>query len=493
MIARRLAALAVMTTIVACGGGADDAPDVSVTPGAGGAGGAGAAGIAGSSGAAGVTSAAGAAGGAASSGAAGGAGASGAAGGAGASGVAGAAGGAGASGSPAATRYPIGQVHSPLSPSVVSRAKATLASGSGRPTVFAKIGASNTVAAGFARCFATGDVKLGAHAALAPAIAHFGQTKVDADHVSFDRVTLAATVGWGAKKTLEGSPSPIEQEVAAIAPGFAVLLLGTNDTYEAGVAPFDASMSAVLDALLALGVVPIVTTLPPRRDSAAARALVPEMNAILRALAEERQVPLVDLFSVLDPMPNGGVGADGVHLPTYTDAGAHGCWLDDAGLSAGMNQRNLVTLEALDRVRRVVVGDEAPEPPSPPLAGVGTLADPLVVDALPFAHHGDTTGAPSSLSLYSCGAQDEGGGERVYRVTLPAPASLSIRVFDDATTDVDLHVLSQPSASACVARDDRALVVDAPAGDTFVVVDTFQKAGVPQAGRYRLTIVATQP
>lgn len=475
----RAGAAAALVALAACGS-AEDEPSVTVTPGP--SGGAGAAGTSGKSG----TSAA--------AGASGVAGAAGAAGAAGVAGVAGAAGGAGAAGaSPSGpARYPLGRVHSPMTASVVSKLKATLASGGGRATVFAKIGASNTVAAGFSRCFATSDVKLADHAALAPTITHFGQTKVDADHVSFDRVTLAATVGWGAKKTIEGSPSPIEQEVGAISPGFAVVLLGTNDTYEAGVAPFDASMSTVLDSLASLGVVPILTTLPPRRDDPAATALVPEMNAVLRALAEERQVPLVDLFSVLDPMPNGGVGPDGVHLPTYTDGGPHGCWLDAAGLSAGMNQRNLVTLEALDRMRRWVVGTDDPEAAPPSLAGSGTLADPIVVDGLPFSHAGDTTDAPSTLDAYPCGTADEGGPEVVYRLSLPAPARLSIRVFDDAATDVDLHFLTSADPTSCTARADRALTVDAPAGTSFLVVDTFRKSGVPQPGRYRLTIVATQ-
>ena len=400
-------------------------------------------------------------------------------------------GGASAGGaSPSFTRYPYGPTHAPLTSGVVAGLKARLATSTGRSDVFAKVGASNTVAQGFAHCFAGPDVKLASHAALAPTVDFFKKTLADATATSFDRVTLAATVGWGAKKTIEGQPSPIEAEVASIRPQFAVVLLGTNDTYDAGVAPFDDSMNTVIERLLSLGVVPIITTIPPRRDTAAAEALVPEMNAILRGVAEANQVPFVDLFSVLDALPSGGVGADGIHLPTYTSGGAHGCWLDDTALASGMNQRNLLTLEALDRMRRIVIGADPVDAVPPSLLGAGTFDDPIVVDALPFVHHADTSAAPpSTASHYACGSQDEGGPEIVYRLSLSSPQKLSIRVFDDASTDVDLHFLTSADAGACVARDDRALVVDAPAGTSFLAVDTFVSGGKPAAGRYRLTIV----
>ena len=51
----------------------------------------------------------------------------------------------------------------------------------------------------------------------------------------------------------------------------------------------------------------------------------------------------------------------------------------------------------------------------------------VCVDALPFTATGDTSADVDVLNLfdgYSCGAQNEAGGERVYRVALPGPGTL---------------------------------------------------------------------
>jgi hypothetical protein len=378
-----------------------------------------------------------------------------------------------------------------MSPGVIKRLQAVLNASKGRPDVFAKVGASNTVNTNFFHCFAGQDVKLDAHAALAPSLEWFRKTKVDGDRVSFDRSSLAAKVGWGAFKTVEGDPTPIEQEVAAIQPAFAVVLLGTNDTYEQGVVGFDRHLLRAVEQLLSLGVVPLMTTIPPRADKAEADALVPEMNAIIRAIAQQEQVPYLDLWKLLDPLPDKGLVGDGVHLGVYSSGGkARGCWLTPEGLANGMNLRNLISLEALDRARRFLLDKEAPEPAAPPLAGAGTWQDPWVVDALPFVDHGDTKKSTTSVvQEYGCSTANEGGPEVVYRLTLEKATKLSVRVFDGDGVDVDIHALSGPSGASCLARNDRRVLIEAGPGDLYLSVDSFVSQGSAQAGAYRLTVV----
>lgn len=388
------------------------------------------------------------------------------------------------------TRYPHDARHSPMAPAVVARVKAIVDASPHRKGVFAKVGASNTVNGNFFHCFAGTDVKLGAHAALEPTRAFFRETLADATRTSFDRTSLAATVGWGAGKTIAGEPSPIEQEVAAIDPAFAVVLLGTNDTYASGVHPFERNMRGVVDALLGLSVVPIVTTIPPRSDTAEAAALVPEMNAILRAVAQARQVPFVDLYSELLPLPDLGLVGDGIHLSVHVSGGARGCWLTPEALDEGMNVRNLVTLEALDRVKRFVLDGAPPEAAPPPLAGAGTWVAPYAIDALPFVDDRSTaTSSADEVDVYPCGPQDESGPEVVYRIDLAEPAKLRVRVFADDGADVDLHWLDGETAATCTARHDRVLDVDASAGAHRLVIDTFVASAAPKPGGYRLTIV----
>lgn len=52
---------------------------------------------------------------------------------------------------------------------------------------------------------------------------------------------------------------------------------------------------------------------------------------------------------------------DGVHLASSGGATPRPCDLGPRALQKGMNVRNLLTLEALDRMRRFVVLGEAPE------------------------------------------------------------------------------------------------------------------------------------
>ena len=53
-------------------------------------------------------------------------------------------------------------------------------------------------------------------------------------------------------------PSPLEREIAATRPGFAVVMLGTNETYAQGIYPFARNLLATVDALLGHGVVPVL-------------------------------------------------------------------------------------------------------------------------------------------------------------------------------------------------------------------------------------------
>jgi hypothetical protein len=348
-------------------------------------------------------------------------------------------------------------------------------------------------------CFANPDVKLGNHTELAPSVPFFNATPAAGNDSSFKRVSVAAKVGWSAGATVSGSPSPIEQEITAISPSLSVVMLGTNNTYETGVVAFDRDLLKVVDLLLAKGVVPLISTIPPRGQSDA-NALVPEMNAVIRAIAQQRQIPLMDYWQTLIGLAGYGLASDGVHPQTYTSGGiGRGCWLTDEALSQGVNQRNLITLEALDRARRFLVATtpDVAETNPPALVGNGSWDDPIEVDSLPFVDDGDTrdtTRGDKKFAGYSCGSRDESGREVVYKITITQPTTLSIRVFDEDPQgddiDVDLQWLTAPKASSCVIRDDKHLTISATPGTYYLSVDTYAASSVPKAGVYRVTIVA---
>lgn len=128
--------------------------------------------------------------------------------------------------------------------------------------------------------------------------------------------------------------------------------------------------------------------------------------------------------------------------------------------------------------------------------GAGTLADPVRVDAMPYAIRGDTSLSSSSeIDAYDCSpATDESGPEIVYRFELPAPARVTAWVEGDtAVVDIDVQLLdgldiSGGYATGCVARNNRIAEANMGAGVHYVVVDSYQ--GAAQAGPFVLRLDA---
>ena len=82
-------------------------------------------------------------------------------------------------------------------------------------------------------------------------------------------------------------------------------------------------------------------------------AVVALLVSSVRAIAQGRGVPLVDLHHALTPLPNRGISQDGIH-PSVAPSGA--CRLTSTGLQYGYNVRNLLTLDTgfpLDRMEPV--------------------------------------------------------------------------------------------------------------------------------------------
>jgi lysophospholipase L1-like esterase len=386
--------------------------------------------------------------------------------------------------------YPADRDHSPVGPALAAQWQAIAGATPRRANVFSKIGDSITVGAGFLHCFAGDAVRLDGRAALQATIDHFRAGDAGGS-TPFDRTSLAATVGWSVQSALRGSPSPVEREVSAIDPRFAVVMFGTNDIENDNPSYYGDQMRTLVDLLLDQGVIPLLSTIPPRDDRASSDAEVPTYNTLVRALAQSRGVPLMDLHRRLTPIPGHGLAGDNLHLDS---AGAGSCDFRPDGLTGGNNVRNLLTLEALDRVRRVLAGEPPPDAGGPYRTGTGTAADPVLIEALPFGDVRNTHAAPqSALPEYpGCQSQaDEGGGEFVYRLDLAAPARIRADVADGDGVDVDLHLLVDPTdAGTCLQRHDRQIVADLGAGTWYFVLDTYVAAGAPQPGEYLLAIVA---
>ena len=252
-----------------------------------------------------------------------------------------------------------------------------------RADVFAKVGDSLSQSPAFAQPLGCGRWMPGSHRSLRRTVRRFaaralpGKSSYCRRVNSFSRnsaATLARqTSHWPLEPGASQDPScrpaetPLVCEIRRTRPGYAVILLGSNDV-KLGVAlgldplpSFVANISHLVGAARSRGVVPVLTTIPPQADERA-EAAVEQLNNALQMLAQRRGLPLLDLWRALSGLPNRGLSEDGLHLTVYGGPCAGTCDpntcapacqpanFSAAGTRYGMNVRNLTTVALLRRL-----------------------------------------------------------------------------------------------------------------------------------------------
>jgi len=334
--------------------------------------------------------------------------------------------------------YPSDRTQSPITPDVVARLQAI--AGTGDRHVFMKIGDSITATPDFLSCF---------EGVSNPTVDYFAQGRI-AGVSPFTRQSSAAHGGWTTADLLEGTPCALDSELAAATPSIGVIMLGTNDNrLGRTLDDFALDLWAAVDAQLLAGVVPVLSTIPALHSYPQADARVPLFNDVVRAIAQGRQVPLVDLHRELASLPNDGISSDGIH-PTVAPSGA--C---DLSAAYGYNVRNKVTLDALGRVRDA-------------LDGTASDASASTLPALPYTDIVDTRGRPD---LTACG--DTMGGVEI-ELDVPQSRTLDIRVIGRAESIAveqggTCIVDGMRHVSAAVASGPVRLVVRGGTGESIVI------------------------
>ncbi len=383
--------------------------------------------------------------------------------------------------------YPSGVIHSPITPFVRDRLRTIAAlEGDQREEVFMKVGASSTVNTNTLHCFAQEGIDLGAHEALRGTLEFFLQGEAQG-RSPFNRNSLAAEVGRNARWAITGNPSPIEREIAAIHPRFALVHYGTNDmgygtTYASALANFYDNMMRLTGRLVEQGILPILIGISHRQDNAEADLWVPSFNAVLRGMAQARQIPFIDLHLAFEGLPRYGLARDGIHPNRHSDGA---CRLDEEGLNYGYNLRNLIVLEALQRAWQAIFSEE----PQDQAARPTREGPPFEIRELPFADFRDTRDSEdSSRSLYSgCQSEsDESGPEYLYIYEPQEPVHIRAMVFDQGEVDIDLHLLDESASEAgCIRRHDRIIEARLGPGRYYFALDSWSHAQEgPRAGPY---------
>jgi hypothetical protein len=338
-------------------------------------------------------------------------------------------------------QYPFHLVHSPITISVAEQIRQVAAlHPEHQADRFGKVGDSITRSAKFLTCLAEVDADP-RDAELRTTLAALRASPFD----SLRRESVCAENGWSSWQPLAGKQPPLYRELSEVRGLFAFVLLGTNDIETSRVTTFARRFVKVIDATLARGSVPLISTIPERRDRELSRLKVPRFNAAIRAIAQARRVPLVDLHHALSGLPNEGLSSDGIHPSVLSVAGrVRACDFGPQGLRHGFNVRNQLSLQALRRARQVLeAGWEAEIEAT---SSVTQVEGRLLVHELPFVEVRALAAEP--LGVPSCLSPAESTLVLRYDLSLTRPGFLEVLALASATAEslaIELTPLQQPA------------------------------------------------
>jgi hypothetical protein len=221
-----------------------------------------------------------------------------------------------------------------------------------RDFAFSLVGDSNTDNPAFLAPFDFGNYDLGAYDHLSPTIRYFAG--------SFARDSAAAVGSFSTARVLDpayadgrcqAGESPLACEYRLHKPSVALILLGTGDQH--AWQTFEGRYRQIVEYTLAQGIVPVLITKADDLESLENTAPPGFTNSVIRSLAVEYDVPLLDLRMAVEGLPNRGCLPDGFHYNTPPDG--RSAAFDDAHLQYGYTVRNLTALQVLDALRLYVL------------------------------------------------------------------------------------------------------------------------------------------
>jgi hypothetical protein len=241
----------------------------------------------------------------------------------------------------------------PIIPEISKRAWLIYQDGLARgnnPRTFAKVGDCMTDDPNFLFPLGEGNFDLGDYASLQTVLDHY----VDGDLNSFARKSQAAAGGfnsssildsmWANPEFCQAGENPLTCEFRVMKPSVALIMFGTNDAYYLTEAQFDFFLRSIIVETIRSGTLPILSTFPLRPEFPDKSILY---NQIVAQAAQDYDVPLINLWHALDPLPDHGVDpVDTTHMTAPEDGKA--AYFTAENLQKGFTMRNLVTLQTLE-------------------------------------------------------------------------------------------------------------------------------------------------
>jgi PKD repeat protein len=179
---------------------------------------------------------------------------------------------------------------------------------------------------------------------------------------SFNRPSAAAQFNWRISNLLNpasappecGGVTPIECELNATNASVMFISIGVGDAAAGtNIDEFRANLEQIVTIVRNTGTIPVLMTIPPRLDGSVSAEVAAEYNAVIIEVADANDVPLLNLWRIMNDLPNSGLNADG-NTTTAAPSGAGD--LSDAAVSQyAENAINKAILDLLTQLRNNVL------------------------------------------------------------------------------------------------------------------------------------------
>src|SRR5207248_1187384 len=171
-----------------------------------------------------------------------------------------------------------------------------------------------------------GGLRLGGYESLQKAATWFASGN------SFTSGSYAARDAWTSSDVLNPAKvpgnacpgvTPIECELKITRPSLALIMIGTNDLTSGDVAGFRANLDRIVRICEQYNVVPVLSTIPNRKDKPENLNRVNAYNAVIVSVAEGHGAPLWNYWLAMSALPSDGISTDNLHPslpPDYNTA-----------------------------------------------------------------------------------------------------------------------------------------------------------------------------
>lgn len=225
-----------------------------------------------------------------------------------------------------------------------------------RMDVFSKVGDSLTVSSFFFRPIGEGFYYLADYKHLQAVIDTYSVTRLYTGN-SFANKSIAAGIGWAAAHALDPryndpilcdyNEMPLVCEYRLNKPAMAFIMFGTNDVGYVRPSLFRSQMQRIIDISSDMGVIPILSTIPPQFGRP---EKIDQFNTIIRDLTKENHLPLWDYYLSMNFLDDGGISEDGLHPSAPPEGYAFAAHFYLPYANYGYVVRNLTGLQMLYRI-----------------------------------------------------------------------------------------------------------------------------------------------